>query len=485
MDETLRARKRYTYSVQTTDLNLWMRISTAGLVDNREDKLGIRSYMLTNQISVALLLISTAVLAIFTLLFPDNTVIRTWTTLLAGFLAVGILLNARGYFTFSQFLISTGLTVMLLSMTIHSKLHHPWLIHEGSYYNPRYFMIGLAFIPLVVFDIRQRLPLVFSVSINLLLLALYNPIHRWFGAAPDQIGLPNIDLNFVSVASTSAGLAIALGMVFLKRANFRYERRIEELLETTKQQNDELKSSIRYARRLQEAILSPVSPEETDGQLEVMLSPRDQLSGDFFFYYPNAGHPYLSVVDCTGHGVPGAFVSLMANKALHQSVRKHGDAGPAVVMLDVQRRFTREFMQHGGGYVHDGMDLMICRIHPENKEVTYSGARGIGFLVTASGLVTLDSDRRSIGDGSFEPFNQFTQSYAPGDLLVLTSDGLQDQFGGESNKKIGKRRLRSLLEELHGCSSAEARRRIRLFLDNWQGKTEQTDDICVAVYRLH
>ncbi|MGF1565541.1 MAG: PP2C family protein-serine/threonine phosphatase [Flavobacteriales bacterium] len=461
-----------------------MRISTAGLVEHQDDRLGIRSYVLTNQITVALLLISLAVFAIFTFLFPDNTVIRTWTTLLSGCLAVGIGLNARGYFTFSQFLISTGLTVMLLSMTIHSKLHHPWLIHEGSYYNPRYFMIGLAFIPLVVFDIRQRLPLIFSVSINLLLLALYNPIHRAVGAAPEQIGLPVVDLNFVSVASTSAGFAIALGMVFLKRANFRYERRIEELLETTRKQNEELNSSIRYARRLQEAILSPVSPEETDGQLEVMLSPRDQLSGDFFFYYPNGGHPYLSVVDCTGHGVPGAFVSLMANKALHQSVRKHGDVGPAAVMLDVQRRFTREFMQHGGGYVHDGMDLMICRIHPESRLLAYSGARGIGFLITATGLVTLDTDRRSIGDGSFDSFTSFTQPYSAGDLLVLTSDGLQDQFGGESNKKIGKRRLRSFLEELHGCNATEARRRIRLFVENWQGTTEQTDDICVAVYKL-
>jgi serine phosphatase RsbU (regulator of sigma subunit) len=470
--------------VQTTDLNLWMRISTAGLVEHQDDRLGIRSYVLTNQTTVALLLISLAVFAIFTFLFPDNTVIRTWTTLLSGCLAVGIGLNARGYFTFSQFLISTGLTVMLLSMTIHSKLHHPWLIHEGSYYNPRYFMIGLAFIPLVVFDIRQRLPLIFSVSINLLLLALYNPIHRAVGAAPEQIGLPVVDLNFVSVASTSAGFAIALGMVFLKRANFRYERRIEELLETTRQQNEELNSSIRYARRLQEAILSPVSPEETDGQLEVMLSPRDQLSGDFFFYYPNSGHPYLSVVDCTGHGVPGAFVSLMANKALHQSVRKHRDAGPAAVMLDVQRRFTREFMQHGGGYVHDGMDLMICRIHPESRLLAYSGARGIGFLITATGLVTLDTDRRSIGDGSFDSFTSFTQPYSAGDLLVLTSDGLQDQFGGKSNKKIGKRRLRSFLEELHGCNATEARRRIRLFVENWQGSTEQTDDICVAVYKL-
>lgn len=461
-----------------------MRISTAGLVNHQAERQGLRSYVLTNQISVALLLISLTVLVIFNFLFPENTVIRTWTTLLAVLLAVGIVLNSKGYFGFTQFLISTGLSVMLLCMTIHSKLHHPWMIHEGSYYNPRYFMIGLAFIPLVVYDIHRRWWLIASVGINLFMLAMYNPIHRMVGAAPEQIGLPMYDLSFVSVASTSAGFAIVLGMVFLKRANYRYEKRVEELLETMSQQNHELRSSIRYARRLQEAILSPVSPEETDGQLEVILSPRDELSGDFFFYYPNGGHPFLSVVDCTGHGVPGAFVSLMANKALHQAVRKLGDAGPAAVLLDVQRRFSREFIQHGGGYVHDGMDLMLCRIHPHQNMLTYSGARGIGFLLSAGGLTTLDTDRRSIGDGCFEGFTEFSLPYQSGDLLVLTSDGLQDQFGGGANKKIGKRRLRSFLEELHGCTAADARKRIQRFLENWQGSTEQTDDICVAVYRL-
>lgn len=214
------------------------------------------------------------------------------------------------------------------------------------------------------------------------------------------------------------------------------------------------------------------------------MSPRDELSGDFFFYYPNGGSPYISVIDCTGHGVPGAFVSLMANKALHQSVRKHGDLGPAEVMLDVQRRFTREFISQGSQYVHDGMDLMLCRIDRKNQKIISAGARGIGFLIRENELLQLDTDRRSIGDGSFDAFEQYEYSFSRGDLLVLTSDGFQDQFGGEKNKKIGKRRLRGILEELHDKSPAEAKRRLNLFLSTWKDQSEQTDDICIAIQRL-
>lgn len=444
----------------------------------------MRSFVLTNQLTMTLLVLVGLVLGVFFTLFPDNTVIKTWSSVLFFALALGAVLNGKGWFTFSQFLLSTGLTLMLLSMTIHAKLHHPWLIHEGSYYNPRYFMIGLCFIPLVVFDLRQRLALIMSVGINLLLLGFYTPIHRLFGAAPEQIGLGFIDLSFASVASTAAGLAIAIGMVFLKRANFRHERRIEELLETTRVQNTELNSSIRYARRLQEAILAPITPEETGSDVAVTLYPRDQLSGDFFFYYPNGGHPYVSVVDCTGHGVPGAFVSLMANKALHQSVRKHGEEGTGVVMLDVQRRFSREFVQHGGEHVHDGMDLLLCRINKEERTLTYSSARGIGYLITASGISVLQSERRSIGDGSYDRFEVYQLGYAPGDLLFLTSDGFQDQFGGERNKKVGKRRLRSLLEEVQGKTAAEATAHLNRFLRHWQADEEQTDDVCFCFYTL-
>lgn len=469
---------------QEFSVNLWSKISAAG-IDYDTNILGVRSRMLTNQMTASLFVLTFLLLISMSVLFPDNVIMRGWLTALVVFLGSGLFLNSKGSFVFTQFLLSTGLPLFLLFSTIHSKLHHPWLIHEGSYYNPRFFLIGLSFIPLVVFDLRQRIPLAISVALNVMFLVLYNNIHRWMGAAPDQIGLDVLDLSFVSIASSSAGIAIVVGMVFLKRANHRYERRIEELLSTTRHQNDELNASIRYARRLQEAILSPISPDETGADLRVFTRPRDQLSGDFFFFYPNGGQPYISVVDCTGHGVPGAFVSLMANKALHKAARTKGDDGPGAVLLDLQQRFAREFQAQGTYYMHDGMDLMLCRIQKSERKVLAAGARGIGYIVRRDGLVVMNADRRSIGDGDLSPFNEFSYAYEPGDLLVLTSDGFQDQFGGENGKKLGKKRLRSLLEDIRGKSAEAAQIYLKTCLLEWQDETEQTDDVCVSVFRLN
>jgi len=105
-------------------------------------------------------------------------------------------------------------------------------------------------------------------------------------------------------------------------------------------------------------------------------------------------------------------------------------------------------------------------------------------LVRRNELVLMDADRRSIGDGDLRPFSTFIYTYEPGDLLVLTSDGFQDQFGGENEKKIGKKRLRSLLEDVRGKSAEAAQLYLKTCLLEWQGDTEQTDDVCVAVYRL-
>lgn len=444
----------------------------------------IRGLMLTNQVTFALFILTGVILLLFASLFPENTVILRWMGGLMLALLIGLALNARGFFSLSQFLLASGLSLTLLSMTIHSKINQPGLIHEGSYYNPRYFMIGLTFFPFLVFEIRQWRSLSASVGLNLLLLLTYNSIHEVLQASPEAIGLPKVDLSFATVASLSSALAISMGLFFLRRANYRYEKQIQQLLETTRNQNEELNSSMRYARRLQEAILSPISPEETDGALEVLLSPRDELSGDFFFFYTNGGQPFLSVIDCTGHGVPGAFVSLMANKSIQQAVRKNFDGSPAEILLDVQRRFSREFTQSGATQVRDGMDLLLCRILPDKKLLKIAGARGIGFLVTRHGLITLNSDRRSIGDGNFEPFTEWEQPFETDDILVLTSDGFPDQFGGPKSKKFGKRRLRSLLEPLYGTSPAEARQRLSQQFETWKGANEQTDDVCIAVYRL-
>lgn len=444
-----------------------------------------RSLVLSNQVSVILFVISLAIWAAFYLSVPENTLMVNWLGVLSLTMASALLWNRIGFFQLSQFIISTGLPLILLFSTIQSKLVNTALIHEGSYYNPRYFLIGLCFIPFVIYDLRQRSALGLSLFTNVAILIFYDPIHRFCGAGAEQImGHPIENDVFVSVASSSAGLAIVAGMMVLKSANARYERRIETLLEQTREQNDELNAGIRYAQRLQASVLPSKSElGMPDEQIAVFFSPKDTLSGDFYFGRDYNGVHYVSVVDCTGHGVPGAFVSLMAHKALTESLEAHARQGPAATLTNVQERIHRSFASTRNG-IQDGMDLTLCRIDHEKKEVCWAGARGMVWLLSDGELIPLKSERRSIGDENTEPFSEECIAYASGDLLFLTSDGFPDQFGGGLNKKFGRKRLRQMFRELDGISLPAVEARLRHRFEAWKEDEEQTDDVCVMVVRL-
>jgi serine phosphatase RsbU (regulator of sigma subunit) len=358
------------------------------------------------------------------------------------------------------------------------------MIHEGSYYNPRFFLIGLSFVPLVVFDLRQRTALMISLTLNLGILVLYNPLHRWAGASPENNGLGDVDLTFVSVASSSAAAAIVLGMIFLKRANFRFENRISDLLKKTSHQNDELTAGIRYARKLQESILSKdVICGAANDQAALFLKPKDVLSGDFYYCEERSGKIVIGVVDCTGHGVPGAFVSIMAYRALRAAVEADEMLNPATILDLTNVQFQKEF-NTSQSQMNDGMDVSLCIIDPVAKTVDYAGARGLLFLWQNNQLHTLDVDRRSIGEPSIHAFHRHHIKYNSGDMLFLSSDGFPDQFGGLGDKKFGKPRFRKLLSELANYPVNIIASRLTHVLQEWKGDTEQTDDICLVAFRL-
>lgn len=464
-------------------LKAWYHISFAG-IDPTNTAVSTRSLVLSNQMSAALMFLTLGLLLAMGLLFPQNTVMLSWLTVLAIGLTIGVVLNAKGYTKFSQYLLSSGLPLILLISTIHSKLHHPTMIHEGSYYNPRYFLIGLSFVPLVVFDLRQRVALTISLSLNLGILILYNPLHCWAGASPESIGLGDVDLTFVSVASTSAAATIVIGMIFLKRANFRFETRISDLLKKTSHQNEELNAGIRYARKLQESILlkDAVCGAAND-QAALFLKPKDVLSGDFYYCEERGGKIVLGVVDCTGHGVPGAFVSIMAYRALRAAVEAVDELNPATILNLTNVQFQKEF-NTTQSQMNDGMDVSLCVIDPRSKTVEYAGARGLLFLWQNNQLHSLDVDRRSIGEPSIHAFHRHQFAYNAGDMLFLSSDGFPDQFGGVGDKKFGKPRFRKLLSELGNYPVNTIGSRLTYVLHEWKDGTEQTDDICVVAFRL-
>ncbi len=461
----------------------WRLISSLGLSasENLQEK---RSLILNNQISFSVFLLLVILIVSFRITIPNNHIIVYWLMGLTLALGASLYLNSLGSFKLNQLILSSGMSIVLIGATIHSKLHHPDLIHEGSYYNPRYFLIGLAFMPYMVFE-PKSIYLWLSIAINLGFIIFYNQIHDWFGADPMSImNVEVLSYSFISIASSSAGVAVVISMYFMKNTNFNHETRIESLLTETRLKKEEIDSSIRYASYLQESIIN-----SGPGILELSPSssclnlPHDVVSGDFFVNRSLGKQQLIAAADCTGHGVPGAFVSLLAFKSV-SSALEQGYIEPAELLSTVNSSLHADFNSSTYSALKDGMDIGICLINPEEKTITYSNAKSYIYVLRNDGVERLNSERQSIGDVSNHPFKSWTTSYQTGDVLLLTSDGYTDQFGGPNNKKFGRRQFEEMILEHKGLRHQSLVRVIQERLVAWKGLAEQTDDICVLVHQL-
>jgi serine phosphatase RsbU (regulator of sigma subunit) len=461
----------------------WQFLSRLG-VEEDTDIHESRTYVLNNQITGAITLVLSALIILFRVTIPENLTIVRWMCFLLLILGFSLYLNSRGAFKFNQILLGTGLAVFVLGATIHSKLNNPGLIHEGSYYNPRYFLIGLCFIPFVVFELKDKW-LWISVATNMALLIFYNQIHVIFGADPVNIMGEGIkSYSFISIASSASSVTIVLSLYFLKSANSRYEQKINSLLQVTKNKQEEIESSIRYARRLQDSIVSKgTGILKVSDNTACLNLPKDVLSGDFFIYDDSDPQkPRIGVADCTGHGVPGAFLSILAHKTITGYL--HTDFEPGKVLTETNASLYSDLEAQEKNALKNGMDIGLVTVDRDQQLFHLSNARSNVFLLTKSGVQRLDSQRISIGEKPTSQFQTLSFKYQVGDTLILSSDGFPDQFGGPKNKKLGRKRLIQKLEELKSSDLMTIMQQMQHFFFNWKNGEEQTDDVCFLVHKL-
>ena len=468
---------------KTTVFHPWRQLSKLGISNFESDELR-RSLVLNNQVSITVLFILFALLIVFRLSIPSNAIIFYWLVGLCVALIVSLYLNSLGRFKFNQLILSSGLSIMLIGATIHSKLHHPELILEGSCYNPRYFLIGLAFLPFVVFELKN-VYLWVGIGLNLGMILFYNQIHALFGADPESIlGEGILSYSFISVASSTAVVSIVSCMYFFKHANNNYENQIKYLLAESQKKKEEIESSIRYASHLQESIISTGTGIIKISRNTTCLNlPRDIVSGDFHVFKSLGNKTLIATADCTGHGVPAAFVSLLAYKSVLSALNR-GYLNPSELLSNVNSSLHEDFRAPKYTATKDGMDISICLIDPETRRIDYSNAKSLLYLLTKKGVQKLNTERVSIGDYPNHAFKSWSIHFEPGDCLVMSSDGFPDQFGGDLDKKFGRKRFEQLLE---GCREAEPKTIVQLLesqLKAWKRRTDQTDDICVMVHRL-
>lgn len=270
-------------------------------------------------------------------------------------------------------------------------------------------------------------------------------------------------------------------------------RKQSELLE---EKNRDITDSIQYAKRLQDAILPTVS--EMNSVVKdyfVLYRPKDIVSGDFYWMHDlsvNGKRKYLfAVVDCTGHGVPGGFVSIVGNNALNRAVNEFELTKPNLILDKVSELVEKSF-ESENTEIRDGMDIALISVSYEGEKIIleFSGANNPLWYVknTNSGnpeIVEIKADKQPIGKYEARiPFTLHRMEMSPKDKIYLFTDGYADQFGGENGKKFKYAQLKEKLVSLGNNAMENQRKELERIILDWKGDLEQIDDICISGINL-
>lgn len=265
------------------------------------------------------------------------------------------------------------------------------------------------------------------------------------------------------------------------------------------QRNKEIVESIRYAQRIQTAVLKEEDYKQTNlPEHFIYYKPKDIVSGDFYWAKEKDGSLYLAAADCTGHGVPGGFLTMLGISFLNEIISKDTLLTPAEVLNELRNKFISELQLHDAS--NDGMDITLTRLDidefNQRRQLMWAGAYNPLWIVKKkqdtglnpeSGqhvpkleLLEVKPDKQPIGKSDHQKdFTNHLLTLDSGDLLYLFSDGYQDQFGGEHGKKLKRAGFKDLVLELANRPLEQQMHALDSFFDSWKGNFEQVDDVCV------
>jgi serine phosphatase RsbU (regulator of sigma subunit) len=250
--------------------------------------------------------------------------------------------------------------------------------------------------------------------------------------------------------------------------------------------NEDILDSIKYAKRIQNTILpseSLLSNRFNDHF--VFYRPKDIVSGDFYWMRKVGDKIIWSAIDCTGHGVPGALVSIVGNNSLVRTVNEFKLSQPNEVLDKLRELVVESFKAQGERDVKDGMDLALVSLDPKTKKLMYSGANNPLVVIRNKEIIEIKADKQPVGD--FErafPFTNHEVQLEDGDAIYVFTDGYVDQFGGPKGKKLKSKPFRELLISVSHLPMSEQLAALNAHFDDWKGELEQLDDVCVFGVRV-
>ena len=249
--------------------------------------------------------------------------------------------------------------------------------------------------------------------------------------------------------------------------------------------NREITDSINYAKRIQAAILP--SEKILNSHLNeafVLYIPKDIVAGDFYWTERVGDTILFAVADCTGHGVPGAMVSVICHNALNTTIKQMGITDPGKILDETTRLVLGQF-EKSEEEVRDGMDIALCSFNIKSRELKYAGANTPLWIVRGNETLKYKATRQPVGNHTDRTdFESNTIPVEKGDTIYLSSDGYTDQFGGEKGKKFLNKRFRELLVRISGKPIHTQAGLLHDAFYNWKQAYEQVDDVCVMGVRV-
>ncbi|MFP4525741.1 MAG: SpoIIE family protein phosphatase [Bacteroidales bacterium] len=268
---------------------------------------------------------------------------------------------------------------------------------------------------------------------------------------------------------------------------------IEKKKNNLQQKNEEITDSIEYASRIQGALL-PAEQNFHDSFSDyfILFKPRDIVSGDFYWIAHKDKKVFVTAADCTGHGVPGAFMSMLGVSFLNEIVKERDTHNhyTASQILDELRKMVKDSLHQtsNNSKSKDGLDLAFCIIDFESNKIQYAGAHNPLFIFRNNGeFEEIKADRMPIGvylKKEEKPFTNNTINFQKGDTFYMFSDGYEDQFGGPQDKKFKKKNLKNLLSDIYDRSMDEQNRLLDHNFEEWKGDRIQTDDVIMLGFRV-
>lgn len=296
-----------------------------------------------------------------------------------------------------------------------------------------------------------------------------------------------IILTFIALASVAGVLAYFK----IKRSNkllAEQKAEIERQKEIVDEKQKEILDSINYAKRIQFALLaSDKMLNENLPQHFVLFKPKDVVSGDFYWAGTTDENFIYVTADCTGHGVPGAFMSLLNISKLSQAVNEKGITRPDEVLNFVRSEIIKALNPEGSAEESkDGMDAIVCRLNLQQLTLEFAAANNSFYIVRNGALLTCRADKMPVGKGhnDAQEFTYNEVSLQKDDMIYTFTDGYADQFGGEKGKKFKYKQLEDFFVSISHLPLHEQKEKLDSAFENWKGKLEQVDDVCILGVRV-